>query len=69
MTWQHQTIRLACGCEGVGRWDDLWVGAEQQCAKHGETDVVHMSRIYEARPSRNFQLGTKEEGEHGTAAA
>lgn len=54
--WSSQTIRLSCGCEGAGRWDDLWIGQGQTCAKHGEVEVVHMSRVYEARTSR-FQLG------------
>jgi hypothetical protein len=60
MTWERRHIVLECGCDGnvtAKSWDDLWVGAYQLCAKHGDTAVLRMSRVYEARPSKNFSLG------------
>jgi hypothetical protein len=60
MKWERMTIVLSCGCFGAGRWDDLWIGVEQDCSSHGVQTVARMSRVYEATPSRNFSLGVAE---------
>lgn len=57
MGWESTTILLNCGCQGSLPWTDDIVGTSAQCDKHGKTWVEKASRIYEAKPSRNFQLG------------
>lgn len=71
MAWARGRITLDCGHSiGLADWEKLWVGASTYCpADKRQATVVSMSRIYEAKPSRDFQLGTKEEGEHDTAVA
>jgi len=59
MAWESVRIVLACGCDGNVPWQDDIVGVETRCAKHGQTYVERGSRIYEARTSRDMQLGVK----------
>lgn len=61
MTWSSTKTTLECGCAGVGVWDETFPGDKQACRTHGETKVQRISRIYEARPSRDFRLGTTQE--------
>lgn len=62
MTWAHGYVELDCGTQiGIEKWDSLYVGAEVFCPKHRKQDEVkRMSRIFEARPSRDAQLGIRE---------
>jgi len=61
MVWEHKKITLDCGCQVNIPWSDDLVGTSAQCSKHGEQWVEKASRIYEAKPSRNFQLGVKDD--------
>ena len=66
MVWESSTITLACGCESNMPWSDDIVFMSATCSKHGETYVEKASRIYEAKPSRNFQLTVGRETESPT---
>lgn len=63
MTWQSGYIELDCGHRiGIEKWDDLWVGEKAYCPGcRGSAVIVRMARIYEAKGSRDFQLGLVEE--------
>lgn len=50
-----------CGCQGSLPWTDDIVGTSAQCSKHGKTEVETASRIYEAKTSKDFQLGVADE--------
>lgn len=67
MSWSRGRIELDCGhAIGLADWDKLYVGAETFCPTHKrKRTVTRMSRIYEARPSRDFQLGVAGGGEGG----
>lgn len=67
MTWEHGYIELTCGHRvGTAHWDDLWVGEKAYCPGcKGSATITRMSRVYEAKPSRNFQLGLVGGGEDG----
>ena len=64
MGWESISIILNCGCSAAMTWTDDIVGTYAQCSKHGESWVEKASRIYEAKPSRNFQLGVDTNAEH-----
>lgn len=59
MAWTRGYIRLDCGHDiGTDLWDKLWVYAEVRCPQcKSKREVVKMSRVSDARPSRDFQLG------------
>jgi len=59
--WKHEDIVLSCGHSWMGRWDDCYVGLEVTCIEHGEVVIEVMHRVYEATPSKDFQLGTRDE--------
>lgn len=59
MTWSSGRIELDCGhAIGIANWDKLYVGAEVFCPTDRRKSVVtEMTRVYESRPSKDFQLG------------
>jgi hypothetical protein len=59
MTWENGYVRLSCGHEiGTAAWATTFVGDDVRCPQCKATrQVTRMSRIYEARGSRDFQLG------------
>ena len=59
MTWERGYVEMACGHRvGTAHWNVLWIGADEYCPQCDEAQpVTRMSRTYEARGSRNFQLG------------
>jgi len=59
--WKHEAIVLSCGCSCAFRWDDCYVGLEVYCPEHGDVVVEVMHRVYEATPSKDFQLGVGDE--------
>ena len=61
--WESATITLNCGCLGNLPWTDDIVGTSAQCSKHGRVEVEKASRIYEAKPSKDFQLSVGRETE------
>jgi hypothetical protein len=68
MSWGYYGVTLACKCvvaTSAKQWDELWVGAYQQCKKHGDTTVARMDRVYESTGSRNASLtiGVPQTGE------
>lgn len=67
MTWEDGYIELGCGHRvGTARWNVLWVGADEWCPICDDAKpVIRMSRVYEAKGSRNFQLGLVGGGEGG----
>lgn len=62
--WARGRITLDCGhALGIADWDKLWVGASTYCPTHKrQSTVVAMSRVYEARGSKNAQFGEVVEG-------
>lgn len=42
-------------------WDHAEAGDIVVCEKHGETKLLHKSRIMDSKGSRNFQLGLEVE--------
>jgi len=59
--WEARKVTLDCGCLSNLPWTDDIVGTSAQCDKHGKVEVVKASRIYEAKTSKNFQLGVVED--------
>jgi DNA-directed RNA polymerase subunit RPC12/RpoP len=59
MAWSDGYVALDCGHKiGIERWDSTFVGDDVRCPQCKATrQVERMSRIYEARPSRDFSLG------------
>ena len=59
MTWENGYVRLSCGHEiGTAAWATTFVGDDVRCPQCKATrQVTRMSRIYEAKGSRDFQLG------------
>ena len=70
MAWSSGRIELECGHNlGIADWDKLWVGAETYCPTcKGPKAVVHMGRIFEAKTSKDAQLGVLGGETDGTAA-
>ncbi len=59
MAWARGKIELACGhIIGIADWERLWVGAEVFCPTDKRKEAVtHMSRVYESKGSKDYQLG------------
>lgn len=62
MAWSSGKITFAdcTHAVGIADWDKLWVGASTYCpACKQQRTVAHMSRVREATPSRDAQLGIR----------